>query len=240
MCAYMLHTPQLSLQHIQARFPSFHSKCTLASRRNLKIHVQPLLLAGFSVHFTSAEQFQQELLQFRLYLHTYLKSPSLSSALFPSLLPNSSLLLLLSFSEFKHNQQISKQNKMDWTREVRNQLHQTWKAVWKAQGKNPTEIFPCLPLFSTMDSPVFAISKSWKLYGKLGFPIFAILNWNSSFQNTNALSVNSFLKNIQICVALFVFYLYLHLKSPSIRVNKQNLITRKNGQKLLSLDSSMH
>ena len=34
------------------------------------------------------------------------------------------LLFLLSFSEFKHNQQNPKQNKMDWTRQVRNQLHQ--------------------------------------------------------------------------------------------------------------------
>lgn len=51
--------------------------------------------------------------------------PSLSSALLPSLPPNSSLLFLLSFSEFKHNQQNSNQNKMDWAREVRNQLHQT-------------------------------------------------------------------------------------------------------------------
>lgn len=83
------------------------------------------------------EQFQQELLQFRLYLHTYSKSPSLSSAPLPSLPPKSFLLFFLSFSEFKHNQQNSNQNKTDWTREVRNQLHQTLKTVKSRRVKIP-------------------------------------------------------------------------------------------------------
>lgn len=86
MCAHMLHTPQLSLHHIQARFPSFHSKCTLASRRSLKIHLQSLLLAGFSVHFTSAWAVSAGTVTVQT-LPPHSKSPSLSSAVLPCLPP---------------------------------------------------------------------------------------------------------------------------------------------------------